>query len=170
VIIFADQLKIIYMKKFFFLGLILFSLAVSAQEASEIKPAAKGVVYGSTISENGEPISPNDIQSKMANNVFEGKVTGKVKEVCKAMGCWMKLEKADGSSLMVKSKEHSFFVPENLVGKTVVIEGTATIKEESEEKRKHYAKDAGKSKEEIKKIKGAAKEVQFVASGVKVLD
>ncbi len=61
-------------------------------------------------------------------------------------------------------------MPENLVGKTVVIEGTATIKEESEEKPKHYAKDAGKSKDEIKKIKGAEKEVQFVASGVKVLD
>jgi hypothetical protein len=158
------------MKKFFFSGLVLFSWAVSAQEASEIKPAAKGVVYGNTISENGEAISPNDIQSKMANNVFEGKVTGKVKEVCKAMGCWIKLEKADGSSLMVKSKDHSFFMPENLVGKTVVMEGTARIKEESEEKRKHYAKDAGKSKEEIKKIKGSEKEVHFVASGVKVLD
>ncbi|MDQ3682930.1 MAG: DUF4920 domain-containing protein [Bacteroidota bacterium] len=158
------------MKKIFFSGLVLFSLAVSAQEASEIKPAAKGVIYGTAISENGEAISPNDIQSKMANNVFEGKITGKVKEVCKAMGCWIKLEKADGSSLMVKSKDHSFFMPENLVGKTVVIEGTASIKEESEEKRKHYAKDAGKSKEEIKKIKGSGKEVQFVASGVKVLD
>ncbi len=158
------------MKKIFFSGLVLFSLAVSAQEASQIKPAAKGVVYGNAISENGEAISPNDIQSKMANNVFEGKVTGKVKEVCKAMGCWIKLEKADGSSLMVKSKDHSFFMPENLVGKTVVMEGTARIKEESEEKRKHYAKDAGKSKEEIKKIKGSGKEVQFVASGVKVLD
>ncbi len=158
------------MRKIFFSGLILFSLAVNAQEASEIKPAAKGVIYGTVISENGEPISINDIQSKMANNVFEGKITGKVKEVCKAMGCWIKLEKADGSSLMVKSKDHSFFMPGNLVGKTVLIEGTANIKEESEEKRKHYAKDAGKSKEDIKKIKGSEKEVQFVASGVKVLD
>jgi len=158
------------MRKFFFSGLILFSFAGNAQEASEIKPAAKGVIYGTVISENGEAISINDIQSKMANNVFEGKITGKVKEVCKAMGCWIKLEKADGSSLMVKSKDHSFFMPENLVGKTVLIEGTASIKEESEEKRKHYAKDAGKSKDEIKKIKGSGKEVQFVASGVKVLN
>ncbi len=86
------------------------------------------------------------------------------------MGCWIKLEKANGSSLMVKLKDHSFFMPENLVGKTVLIEGTATIKEESEEKRKHYAKDAGKSKEDIKKLKGSEKDVQFVASGVKVLD
>ncbi len=61
-------------------------------------------------------------------------------------------------------------MPENLTGKTVVIEGTASIKEVSEDKRKHFAEDAGKSKEEIKKIKGSEKEVQFVAGGVKVLD
>ncbi len=40
----------------------------------------------------------------------------------------------------------------------------------SEDKRKHFAEDAGKSKAEIKKIKGSEKEIQFVASGVKVLD
>ncbi len=74
------------MKKILFSGLILFSLTTHAQEASEIKPAAKGVVYGNSISENGEVISVNDIQSKMTNSVFEGKITGKVKEVCKAWG------------------------------------------------------------------------------------
>jgi hypothetical protein len=36
--------------------------------------------------------------------------------------------------------------------------------------RKHYAEDAGKSKEEIAKIKGAEKDIQFAAKGVKVLD
>ncbi len=33
----------------------------------------------------------------------------------------------------------------------------------------HYAKDAGKSEEEIKKIKEPKKELQFVAKGVLVL-
>lgn len=158
------------MKKIFFSFLIVSAFSVHAQEASEITPAAKGVVYGTAPSEKGEAVNPNDLQGKMANGAFEGKVTGKVKEVCKAMGCWIKLEKADGTSLMVKSKDHGFFMPENLTGKTVVIEGTASIKEVSEDKRKHFAEDAGKSKEEIKKIKGSEKEVQFVASGIKVLD
>jgi len=44
------------------------------------------------------------------------------------------------------------------------------VKETSEEKRKHYAEDAGKSKEEIAKIKGSEKDIQFSAKGVKVLD
>jgi hypothetical protein len=90
--------------------------------------------------------------------------------VCKTMGCWIKLEKADGTTLLVKSKDHAYFMPQDLTGKTVVIEGSAAIKEVSEEKRKHMAEDAGKSKEEIRKIKGSQKELQFVATGVQVLD
>ncbi len=158
------------MKKLLFVPLVLVAFFMNAQEASEIKPAEKGVVYGTAISEKGEAISPDDLQANMANGAFEGKVTGKVKEVCKAMGCWIRLEKADGTSLMVKSKDHGFFMPENLTGKNVVIEGTANVKEVSEEKRKHFAEDAGKSNAEIKKIKGSEKEIQFVARGVKVLD
>jgi len=142
----------------------------SAQEADEIKPAAKGVVYGTAPAETGEAITSADLQSKLTNGMYEGKVTGKVKEVCKAMGCWLKIEKADGTTLMVKSKDHAFFVPQDLIGKTVVMEGSASVKEVSEDKRKHLAEDAGKSKEEIKKIKGSEKELQFVASGLKVLD
>ena len=156
------------MKKLFVLSLISASLTLNAQET--IKPAEKGVVYGEAISTNGNAISVNELQAKLQNNVFEGKVTGKVKEVCKAMGCWIKLEKQDGSTLMVKSKDHQFFMPENLVGKTVVIEGAADVQEVSEAKRKHYAKDAGKSEKEIKKIKGTEKEIHFVASGVQVVD
>ena len=136
----------------------------------EIKPAAKGVVYGEAITAQGNTVTPANLQANLVNNAFEGKITGKVKEVCKSMGCWIKLEKADGTSLMVKSKDHGFFMPQNLVGKTVVIEGTASVKEVTEAKRKHLAEDAGKSKDEIKKIKGAAKELQFIAKGVEVLD
>lgn len=146
------------------------SLGAAAQESSEIKPAAKGVVYGESITTEGAPIKAAELESKMTNGSYEGKVTGKVTEVCKAMGCWIKIQKADGSSLMIKSKDHAFFMPQDLVGKTVVIEGTANMKEVSEEKRRHYAEDSGKSKEEIKKIKGSEQQVQFVARGVQVVD
>jgi len=72
--------------------------------------------------------------------------------------------------MMVRAKDHAFFMPENIVGKTVLVEGTASVKETSEEMRKHFAEDGGKSKEEIAKIKGAEKSVEFAAKGVKVLD
>lgn len=86
------------------------------------------------------------------------------------MGCWMTLEKGDGSTLMVKMKDHAFYLPKDLTGRIVVVEGTAGLEEVTEKKRKHLAEDAGKSKEEVAKIKGAVKELQFTASGVKVTD
>ncbi len=157
------------MKKILFSLLVMATVSAHAQN-DDIKPAAKGVVYGEAISAQGTAVSPADVQSKLVNNTFEGKITGKVTEVCKSMGCWIKIEKGDGTALMVKSKDHGFFMPQNLVGKTVVIEGTASVKEVTEAKRKHLAEDAGKSKAEIKKIKGSEKEVQFIAKGIEVLD
>lgn len=156
------------MKKIF-LAIVLFAaLAVHAQD-KEKTPAARGVVYD-VVSEEKEAVSPDEIKTKLVNDTFEGQVKAKVTEVCKAEGCWIKVQKKDGSSMMVRAKDHAFVMPENIVGKTVLIEGHATIKEVSEEMRKHYAEDAGKAKKEIAKIKGSEKDVQFAASGVKVLD
>lgn len=155
------------MKKLAFAALLFLAAGAGAQE--EKVPAAKGVVYG-TVSNENHPIAPDQIKDKLVNNQFEGQVKAKVTDVCKAEGCWIKVQKADGSSMMVRAKDHKFLMPENIVGKTVLIEGAATVKETSEEMRKHYAEDAGKSKEEIAKIKGPEKDVQFAAKGVKVLD
>jgi disulfide oxidoreductase YuzD len=156
------------MKKLVFSFLILLAVGANAQEKEKVQ-AAKGVVYG-VVTENAKPISPEDIKAKLVNDQFEGQVKAKVVEVCKAEGCWIKVERKDGTSMMVRAKDHKFLMPENIVGKTVLIDGNATIKEVTEEMRKHYAEDAGKSKEEIAKIKGSEKDVQFAAKGVKVLD
>ena len=156
------------MKKLFFFIFILFALSVSAQDKEKV-PAAKGVVYGK-VSEENSPLSVDDLQTKITDNSFSGQVKGKVVEVCKEEGCWLRLQKADGTSMMVRADKHAFFMPENIVGKTVLVEGTASVKETSEQMRKHYAEDAGKSKTEIAKIKGAEKSVEFAAKGVKVLD
>lgn len=156
------------MKNFFFLALLALSLGAGAQDKEKV-PAAKGVVYGK-VSEEAAPVTPDELPARLVNNAFEGQVKGKVVEVCRAEGCWIRVQKADGSSMLVRSKDHAFLMPENIVGKTVLIEGNATVKEVSEEMRKHYAEDAGKPKEEIAKIKGPEKDVQFSARGVKVLD
>ena len=156
------------MKKIIVAALLLFAVGAHAQDKEKVQ-AAKGVVYG-MVSEESKPITPDEIKSKLVNDQFEGQVKAKVTEVCKAEGCWIKVQKADGTSMMVRAKDHKFLMPENIVGKTVLIEGSATVKEVSEEMRKHYAEDGGKSKEEIAKIKGPEKDVQFSAKGVKVLD
>ena len=144
---------------------IVFATAIYAQDPTS---AAKGVTYGAgTTADGSVPVA--DLEKKMVNNKFEGKVTGKVIEVCQEKGCWMKLEKANGQTVMVKFKDYAFFMPKDIVGKEVVVDGEATVKETSVKQLQHYAKDAGKSEEEIKKITAPKKELQFVAKGVLVL-
>jgi hypothetical protein len=143
-----------------------FSVNINAQDAPSAKP---GVVYGE-ISDKGTVVAANELESKMVDNKYEGKVKGKVVEVCKAMGCWAKLQKDDGSTIMIKVKDHEFAMPLDIVGKVVLAEGSAVVKETSVNMQKHYAEDAGKSKEEIEKIKDPKKEVTMTVKGVKVVE
>ena len=155
------------MKRIFLaVAAIVFSTSMNAQEAVSAQP---GVVYGE-VSAKGTVVNVNEIESKMVDNKYEGKVKGKVVEVCKAMGCWAKLQKDDGTTIMIKVKDHEFAMPADIVGKTVVAEGSAQVKETSVNMLKHYAEDAGKSKEEIEKIKEPKKEVLMTVKGVKVIE
>jgi len=140
-----------------------FSFIVNAQES-----AASGVVYGE-VKDKGDLVSIDKLESSLKENKYNGKVTGKVVEVCQAMGCWVKLQKTDGSTILVKAKDHGFTMPKDIVGKNVIVDGEANATEISEKMRKHYAQDAGKSKDEIEKIKGSSKELTISANGVKVI-
>lgn len=156
------------MKKLSFLFLaVTISLAALAQ--NNPKPAAKGVTYGEgTVNKDAVTVSDMD-QQVQTKGSFSGKITGKVVSVCQEKGCWMTVDKGNGETVMVKFKDYGFFMPTNIVGQTVVLEGEAKVKEVSVKQQKHYAGDAGKPKEEIKQIKEAKKETQFIAKGVLVL-
>jgi len=143
-------------------------LFVFIAKSQEIQSAQPGVVYGKVV-QKGQPVKVTDIENNLQDNKFSGMITGKVAEVCQSEGCWIRLQKPDGTTLLVKSKDHAFVMPKDIVGKTVLVEGDATVKEVSEAMRKHLAEDAGKSKEEIEKIKGDSKEIIFMAKGVKVI-
>lgn len=137
--------------------------------AQEPASAQKGVTYGAGASAAGALVSTDNLSTRLEKDKFSGKVTGKVVEVCLEKGCWMKLEKSDGSPLMVKFKDYKYFMPKDIVGKEVVLDGEAVVKQVPVSQLKHYAKDAGKSEEEIQQIKEAKREVQFIAKGVLVL-
>lgn len=94
------------------------------------------------------------------------KVSGTVESVCQVKGCWMKVNLANGETMRVMFKDYGFFVPKDIAGKTVVFEGEAQKKEVPVEHLKHYAQDAGKSKEEIAKITEPKQELTFIADGV----
>ena len=92
-----------------------------------------------------------------------------VLEVCQAKGCWMRLQLPGQEAVMVRFKDYGFFVPKDIAGKTVEVEGLAFISEVSEEERRHLAEDGGATAEELKSITGPETSPGFEASGVRIL-
>lgn len=154
--------------KLLFTGLISFlCLTVVAQPNK--KAAAKGVKYGGTITAAGA-IEINTLEEKLITvEKYKGKVKGTVASVCEKKGCWMKLATTEGDGIMIRFKDYKFFMPLNIVGKDVVLQGEAKKTVTSVEMLKHYAEDAGKSKEEIEKITEPKTEIEFIATGVLVV-
>lgn len=93
---------------------------------------------------------------------------GTVKQVCEMQGCWMTLD-AEGKSVRVFFKGHSFFVGKNLVGKKVKTEGKLQKKIQSVAEQKHFLEDAGAPKAEIEKIKAPLETYTFEATAVATL-
>ena len=114
-----------------------------------------------------------DLLPKMATvDSLPAKVKGKVSEVCQKKGCWMTLtsDKPNVPEMRVTFKDYAFFMPKDLAGKHVVIDGYAYVETTSIDQLRHFAHDAGKSKLEIMAITEPKKEVSFEAAGVLVVD
>ena len=90
----------------------------------------------------------------------------KVNSVCKKKGCWMRLELPDGSESLVSFKDYGFFVPKDIENQIAIVNGKAFVKETNVEDLKHFAKDAGKSEEEIAAISEPKLTYSFEADGV----
>lgn len=106
-------------------------------------------------------------QNLKAGDTIQAKFTTTVNSVCKMKGCWMRLELPGiEEDPMVKFKDYGFFVPKDVEGREVIVEGLAFIEETSVEDQKHFAEDAGKSGEEIDAIKKPKRTLGFLAHGV----
>jgi hypothetical protein len=122
--------------------------------------------FGKKISEKGAVAAAALPDHMGAKEVVKTKVSGTVESVCQAKGCWMKVKMDNGESMRVTFKDYGFFVPKDIAGKTVVFEGEAKKSVTPVAELRHYAEDAGKSKEEIAKITEPKHELAFVADGV----
>ncbi len=97
------------------------------------------------------------------------KVKGKVESVCQTKGCWMNLMDDQAHEVFVKFKDYGFFVPKDIAGREVIMEGYAFREVTTVDELRHYAEDEGKSKEEIEAITEPVEELKFMASGVLLL-
>ena len=147
------------MKNLLIIGLI-FGVSFGAFAQTEVS------YHGKKISEKGA-LPATQLVAKMGEkDKMPAKVEGTVESVCKMKGCWMKVKTGEGQVMRVSFKDYGFFVPKDIVGKTVVMEGTAETTTTPVSELRHYAEDAGKSKEEIEKITEPEKALTFVADGV----
>ncbi|WP_210515175.1 DUF4920 domain-containing protein [Hymenobacter terricola] len=135
---------------------------------TSIAPVAPGQTYGAVISPDGAvPVSALGVALN-ARDSAQVKVAGKASAVCQAKGCWMTLPTADGKEMRVRFRDYAFFVPKDLSGHDVVVSGWAYRSTVPKAELQHYAKDAGKSDQEIAAITQDEQQLTFLADGVLV--
>lgn len=148
---------------------LLLVMAVCAQAQPPKTPATPGTTFGEAVTAD-HATAVAELPVLMADKqMADVKIEGKVLDVCPKKGCWLSLEMPDKSVVFVKFKDYGFFVPLEMIGKTVVLEGQAKKIETSVAELKHYAEDAKKSKEEIDAITEPKKEIRLTAKGVLVV-
>ena len=100
---------------------------------------------------------------------IDSKMIAQVKSVCQVKGCWMRLSLDSNNEVIVRFKNYAFFVPKDIIGKDVIINGKAFVKETSVDEQRHYAKDSGKSTKEVENIIEPKRTYSFLADGVLVV-
>lgn len=93
---------------------------------------------------------------------FKSELSG----VCLTAGCWVSIDKGNGETFMVRFKDHFTIPTKTKIGTSAYIHGRAHIDTVSVEMLKHFAEDAGKSKDEIAKITEPTFEMGFEADGI----
>lgn len=158
------------MKKYSFLTLIVAIATTWFACKSATAPAAEESSFGAGVSKPDSALAFTVVSTQLETADSAMVILrGKVSEVCQAKGCWMNIVDPSGTSqdtMFVQFQDYGFFMPKDLAGKEVIIEGKAYKQETSVEELKHYAEDAGKSAEEIAAITTPVMEKKFMATGV----
>jgi hypothetical protein len=173
------------MRSLRFLPLLTVSLSLAVATHAQDKPAQDATAtskaskldaklydhFGTGITVGDKPLTLSEAlkdPAKLTGKVIrlEAPITG----VCQTKGCWMNLGTPDAKGnppVFVKFKDYGFFMPKDSSGRTAIVEGTMTFKQETVAETKHYLEDAGKT-EEAKKVTEGRKILRFMASGVAI--
>ena len=146
-----------------------FSCATSTEEQkkAEVQQEASATYdsFGAEIDDKGAmPLV--QFASEFNSDSASVKLSGVATAVCKKKGCWMNIAVDGDETMKVTFKDYGFFVPKDIEGKNVIFEGVATRQVTDVATLKHYAEDAGKSKEEIDAITEPKEELVFEATGI----
>ncbi len=167
------------MKNILVVAIAALSLAACGGNVSQTKTNADSTENQTTVIDTvgmsyyGEKITPDsavsvgDLATLMGDKTeLACKVTGEIEAVCQKKGCWMDIKNPNGESVRITFKDYGFFMPKDASGKKAIMLGLAKVEETSIADLQEYAKDAGKTSEEVKAITTPKKELVFEASGV----
>lgn len=120
------------------------------------KNLSKQNLFGTALNPKAEKIELADLIAQPSRHYHKTvQVQGTVDNVCSEKGCWLALKKGD-QDLRVKFKDYGFFVPQNIRGKNVKVEGELVEKSIDEQI---------EGTQEVRQ----KKQVFFVASGVEII-
>lgn len=131
------------------------------------KSFGKEIIADDAIAANSMLTHYKDLK---AGDSIDTKVMLKVNEVCQVKGCWMTADLGDDKEVQVRFKDYAFFMPKNISGDDVIVNGKAFVREMPVEELRHYAEDAGKSKEEIEAITEPKRIYSIIADGVLLVE
>lgn len=153
-----------------FSAVVMFLAACGGTEkTTEKKEILKlGKAYGPVAVDTAKAISVEEMleayKGKSADMEFT--ILAPIEEVCQAAGCWINIDKGNGETFMVRFKDHFTIPVETKIGSKAFLHGVAYMDTVSVEMLRHFAEDAGKSKEEIEKITKPEFEMGFEADGI----
>ncbi len=163
------------MKKTLFILVLSFVVFSCKNENSEEKSTAEIEEIAVSYQSFGDKISDENVLSKQEmienyNNLKPGdtvnvKFAAQVKDVCQKKGCWMNLDMGEKEA-MVRFKDYGFFMPKDIAGQDVIVNGKAYVEEMSVDDQRHYAEDGGATPEEIAAITEPKRTLSFEADGV----
>ncbi len=163
------------MKRILFLLALSFVAFSCKNEKSEEKPLAEVEEIAINYQTFGDKISDEDVLTKTemiekykslkSGDTINLKFAATVKEVCQKKGCWMKVDMGEDET-MIRFKDYGFFMPKDITGQEIIVNGKAYVEEMSVEDQRHFAEDGGKSAEEIAAITAPKRTLAFEADGV----
>lgn len=139
-------------------------LFVSCQSSGSTGALADWDTFGEAVSA-AEPIT---VEALLADpDAYADKtvvVEAPVEAVCQKKGCWMTFQSGD-DSVRITFKDYGFFVPMDIPGRTVRVEGVFSIREVPVDEARHYLEDEGRMDEALAIVE-PQRTYEIVAVGV----
>lgn len=152
--------------------ILLIIIAVSCTQPQQQQGKTAAVAASSSGNFGDKFSSEKAIPATQLADLFTGSdtavitISGNITASCKHSGCWMDLDMGNGESIHVTFKDDAFTIPLDAAGKNAVAEGIAIRELIPVETLQNFAREDGKSKEEVAAIIKPVYAYGFIADGV----